>query len=42
MKSCRKPDLSAPRYRAKRKNILNSKFYDAFREEAFDAIKNQR
>lgn len=32
MKPIRKPDLNAPRYRAKRTNILNAKFYNAFRE----------
>jgi len=32
-KSYRKPDLKAPRFRAKRLNILNAEFYTAFREE---------
>ncbi len=32
-KSYRKPDLKAPRFRAKRLNLLNAAFYDAFREE---------
>lgn len=32
-KSFRKPDLKAPRFRAKRLNLLNASFYEAFREE---------
>lgn len=32
-KPFRKPDLNAPRYRAKRLNLLNADFYDAFRKE---------
>lgn len=32
-KSYRKPDLKAPRFRAKRLNLLNATFYEAFRAE---------
>jgi hypothetical protein len=32
-KTFRKPDLNAPRYRAKRLNILNADFYRAFRKD---------
>lgn len=32
MREFRKPDLNAPRYRAKAQDILNKNFYNAFRE----------
>ena len=32
MREYRKPDLNAPRYRAKCLDILNKEFYNAFRE----------
>jgi hypothetical protein len=43
-KSYRKPDLNAPRFRAKRLNILNAEFYEEFRKEnpKFDYLTNDQ